>query len=105
MWRNWQTRMVQVHVLAREWRFKSSHPHQGASPRQLTSKRPILRAELIGYSAISATITLAEAANTTLMPWDLTIFTSSVEAMPYFLASASTPRMWRTAICPRDFVN
>src|SRR3712207_1431310 len=28
MWRNWQTRMVQVHVLAREWRFKSSHPHQ-----------------------------------------------------------------------------
>ena len=27
MWRNWQTRMVQVHVLAREWRFKSSHPH------------------------------------------------------------------------------
>ena len=28
MWRNWQTRWVQVSVLAREWRFKSSHPHQ-----------------------------------------------------------------------------
>ncbi len=28
IWRNWQTRMVQVHVLAREWRFKSSYPHQ-----------------------------------------------------------------------------
>ncbi len=28
MWRNWQTRMVQVHVPARVWRFKSSHPHQ-----------------------------------------------------------------------------
>jgi hypothetical protein len=28
MWRNWQTRMVQVHVAARPWRFKSSHPHQ-----------------------------------------------------------------------------
>src|SRR3954453_15195092 len=27
MWRNWQTRWVQVSVLAREWRFKSSHPH------------------------------------------------------------------------------
>src|SRR3982750_452019 len=27
-WRNWQTRMVQVHVPSREWRFKSSHPHQ-----------------------------------------------------------------------------
>jgi hypothetical protein len=27
IWRNWQTRVVQVHVLAREWRFKSSYPH------------------------------------------------------------------------------
>src|SRR4051794_30357686 len=27
MWRNWQTRWVQVSVLARAWRFKSSHPH------------------------------------------------------------------------------
>lgn len=26
-WRNWQTRMVQVHVLARVWRFKSSLRH------------------------------------------------------------------------------
>ncbi len=31
MWRNWQTRWVQVSVLAREWRFKSSHPHQSIS--------------------------------------------------------------------------
>ena len=28
MWRNWQTRMIQVHVPAMAWRFKSSHPHQ-----------------------------------------------------------------------------
>src|SRR6185312_1837145 len=27
-WRNWQTRVVQVHVLAREWRFESSFRHQ-----------------------------------------------------------------------------
>jgi hypothetical protein len=31
MWRNWQTRWVQVSVLAREWRFKSSHPHHTSS--------------------------------------------------------------------------
>ena len=28
MWRNWQTRMIQVHVPEMAWRFKSSHPHQ-----------------------------------------------------------------------------
>ena len=28
MWRNWQTRMVQVHVKAISWGFKSLHPHQ-----------------------------------------------------------------------------
>ena len=27
IWRNWQTRMVQVHVIAISWRFKSSYPH------------------------------------------------------------------------------
>ena len=27
-WRNWQTRMVQVHVLARVWGFKSLLRHQ-----------------------------------------------------------------------------
>ena len=27
MWRNWQTRMVQVHVLAREWGFNSLQRH------------------------------------------------------------------------------
>ncbi len=27
IWRNWQTRMVQVHVRAISWRFKSSYPH------------------------------------------------------------------------------
>ena len=31
MWRNWQTRMVQVHVKAISWGFKSLHPHQKAS--------------------------------------------------------------------------
>src|SRR5262245_135998 len=42
MWRNWQTRMVQVHVLAREWRFKSSHPHQqnGIGDRALRNCPP-----------------------------------------------------------------
>ena len=28
MWRNWQTRMVQVHVKAISWGFKSLHPLQ-----------------------------------------------------------------------------
>jgi hypothetical protein len=27
-WRNWQTRYVQVVVIARSWRFKSSLAHQ-----------------------------------------------------------------------------
>jgi hypothetical protein len=27
-WRNWQTRMVQVHVLARVWGFESLLRHQ-----------------------------------------------------------------------------
>src|SRR6516165_2210166 len=27
-WRNWQTRMLEVHVPVRVWRFKSSRPHQ-----------------------------------------------------------------------------
>ena len=27
-WRNWQTRMIQVHVSARMWRFESSLPHR-----------------------------------------------------------------------------
>ena len=31
IWRNWQTRMVQVHVLARAWRFKSSYPHHAGA--------------------------------------------------------------------------
>ena len=28
IWRNWQTRMVQVHVKAISCRFKSCYPHQ-----------------------------------------------------------------------------
>ena len=27
VWRNWQTRMIQVHIEAIRWRFKSSYPH------------------------------------------------------------------------------
>ncbi len=27
-WRNWQTRMIQVHVLVRACRFKSCFPHE-----------------------------------------------------------------------------
>ncbi len=34
IWRNWQTRMVQVHVIAISWRFKSSYPH----PKSLIQK-------------------------------------------------------------------
>jgi hypothetical protein len=37
MWRNWQTRMIQVHVFERTWRFKSSHPHQQFSGRHSVS--------------------------------------------------------------------
>jgi hypothetical protein len=29
-WRNWQTRMVQVHVLARVWGFESLLRHQAS---------------------------------------------------------------------------
>ncbi len=32
VWRNWQTRMVQVHVRAISCRFKSCYPHQENSP-------------------------------------------------------------------------
>jgi hypothetical protein len=32
-WRNWQTRMVQVHVLARVWGFESLLRHQIFSPQ------------------------------------------------------------------------
>ena len=35
VWRNWQTRMVQVHVKAISWRFKSSYPHQTVEIRTL----------------------------------------------------------------------
>ena len=34
-WRNWQTRMVQVHVLARVWRFKSSLRHQNSEQYEM----------------------------------------------------------------------
>ena len=30
-WRNWQTRMIQVHVFSRTCRFKSCFPHQSPS--------------------------------------------------------------------------
>ena len=33
MWRNWQTRMVQVHMKAISWGFKSLHPHQAPPNR------------------------------------------------------------------------
>jgi hypothetical protein len=33
IWRNWQTRTVQVRVKATSWRFKSSYPHQRGNPR------------------------------------------------------------------------
>ena len=35
MWRNWQTRMVQVHVKAISWGFKSLHPHQISRSKDL----------------------------------------------------------------------
>ena len=28
IWRNWQTRTVQVRVVAISWKFESSYPHQ-----------------------------------------------------------------------------
>jgi hypothetical protein len=33
MWRNWQTRRLQVPVGATSWRFKSSHPHDNSLNR------------------------------------------------------------------------
>ena len=35
VWRNWQTRMIQVHIEAIRWRFKSSYPHQTVQIRTL----------------------------------------------------------------------
>ena len=38
IWRNWQTRMVQVHMNASSCRFKSCYPHQSrASTRKSRS--------------------------------------------------------------------
>lgn len=38
VWRNWQTRMVQVHMNASSCRFKSCYPHQSrASTRKSRS--------------------------------------------------------------------
>ena len=37
MWRNWQTRWLQVPVGATPWRFKSSHPHFGTSYDEVIS--------------------------------------------------------------------
>ena len=41
-WRNWQTRVVQVHVLAREWRFESSFRHQNLVPERRAGFIPAL---------------------------------------------------------------
>ena len=38
MWRNWQTRMVQVHMMIPSCRFKSCHPHQ----KRISSRDPFL---------------------------------------------------------------
>jgi hypothetical protein len=38
-WRNWQTRMLEVHVPVRVWRFKSSRPHQPGSPGPVKLQR------------------------------------------------------------------
>ena len=37
IWRNWQTRMVQVHMNASSCRFKSCYPHQTESERNSRS--------------------------------------------------------------------
>ena len=67
MWRNWQTRMVQVHVLARVWRFKSSHPHQIL--RYLNSRNQSrIRLEKAVMATIASVISLDEYLNTTYEP-------------------------------------
>ena len=45
-WRNWQTRMVQVHVLARVWRFESSFRHQLFGKRDASASRLLFAASL-----------------------------------------------------------
>ena len=40
MWRNWQTRTVQVRMIAMSCRFKSCHPHQIRNSRLIQSYRP-----------------------------------------------------------------
>ena len=37
IWRNWQTRTVQVRVRVTSWGFESLYPHQIKSPKQYAS--------------------------------------------------------------------
>jgi hypothetical protein len=51
MWRNWQTRMIQVHVPEMAWRFKSSHPHQNrGSRKRLTQETKISAVDLLLFT-------------------------------------------------------
>ena len=49
-WRNWQTRMVQVHVLARVWRFKSSLRHQKFSSRFETPRSGLSERGFVAFA-------------------------------------------------------
>ena len=40
VWRNWQTRWIQVPVTSRSYRFKSCYPHQIRNSRLIQSYRP-----------------------------------------------------------------
>src|SRR5436305_14980186 len=57
-WRNWQTRMVQVHVPARVWGFKSLLRHQASS---IFTAIPLLQKPLRGFAPAADTIRNADA--------------------------------------------
>ena len=65
-WRNWQTRVVQVHVLAREWGFESLLRHQKQF-KKASLRRGFLRLgfapglrQLMGFSAVARCVRQAQ---------------------------------------------
>ena len=50
IWRNWQTRMVQVHMNASSCRFKSCYPHQVSRSRNLELINETTKIRLLFYA-------------------------------------------------------
>lgn len=59
VWRNWQTRTVQVRMGATPWRFKSSHPHHGLFEIAGSTPAIFASAFAVHVTRIASTIALA----------------------------------------------